>query len=334
MTRQAHPRSTSPATTQMGMILGTAAYMSPEQARGRPVDKRADIWAFGVVLFEMLTGRPLYQGESVSEVLAAVIKDTPDLGALPASDAASASHDPRALPRARSAQTAARHRRGAHPAGISDGARCRRDGLGSLAASDRRVVAACGRPALAGALAIGAGAAWVLKQPPAVDLPVRRLEIQTPDRLRVVEAAISPDGRAVAFSTVQKAWIRRLDRAEPIEIPGGGTRARVLLVARRQSARLSGPRPALESPRHRRHACRNWRRRSRLQCRGRRDVAARAIASSIPPAIAAYWRSAREGGETKRLLDPDPKTELDFHEPSALPDGKGVLFVPHRTPGR
>ena len=56
------------------MILGTAAYMSPEQARGTPVDKRADIWAFGVVLYEMLTGRPLFAGETVPDTLAAVLK--------------------------------------------------------------------------------------------------------------------------------------------------------------------------------------------------------------------------------------------------------------------
>jgi len=59
--------------TQAGMILGTAAYMAPEQARGKPVDKRADIWAFGVVLYEMLTGRRAFEGEDVSSILAAVI---------------------------------------------------------------------------------------------------------------------------------------------------------------------------------------------------------------------------------------------------------------------
>src|SRR6188508_1214958 len=65
------PTITSPAMTQLGMVLGTAAYMSPEQARGKTVDRRADIWAFGCVLFEMLTGRRAFQGEEISDVLAA-----------------------------------------------------------------------------------------------------------------------------------------------------------------------------------------------------------------------------------------------------------------------
>ncbi len=71
--------------TQAGIILGTAAYMSPEQAAGRPVDKRADIWAFGVVLFEMLSGRPAFEGTSTTEVLADVLKSDPAWQALPPS---------------------------------------------------------------------------------------------------------------------------------------------------------------------------------------------------------------------------------------------------------
>ncbi len=79
--------STSPTisrmATQAGIILGTAAYMSPEQAKGRPVDRRADIWAFGCVLFEMLAGKPVFGGETVTDVLASVVKEEPDWSALP-----------------------------------------------------------------------------------------------------------------------------------------------------------------------------------------------------------------------------------------------------------
>ena len=70
--------------TQAGMILGTAAYMSPEQAKGRAVDKRSDVWAFGCVLYEMLTGARAFEGEDVSDTLAAVLRGEPDWGALPA----------------------------------------------------------------------------------------------------------------------------------------------------------------------------------------------------------------------------------------------------------
>jgi hypothetical protein len=73
----------SMAATQAGMILGTAAYMPPEQAKGKAVDKRADIWAFGVVLYEMLTGKRLFQGEDVTDILASVVKEQPDLSAVP-----------------------------------------------------------------------------------------------------------------------------------------------------------------------------------------------------------------------------------------------------------
>ena len=76
--------SLTAAATQMGMIIGTAAYMAPEQARGRPVDRRADIWAFGAVLYEMLTGARAFSGEDVSETLAHVITKPLDLSGLPA----------------------------------------------------------------------------------------------------------------------------------------------------------------------------------------------------------------------------------------------------------
>ncbi len=82
------PTMTRHATIE-GVILGTAAYMSPEQARGQAVDKRADIWAFGVVLWQMLTGRRLFEGDTVSDTLASVLKEEPDMNALPDSTTSS-----------------------------------------------------------------------------------------------------------------------------------------------------------------------------------------------------------------------------------------------------
>jgi serine/threonine-protein kinase len=76
------PTLTMGATTA-GAILGTAAYMSPEQAKGRPVDRRADIWAYGVVLMEMLTGKSFYSGETAQETLAAVLLTNPSFDKLP-----------------------------------------------------------------------------------------------------------------------------------------------------------------------------------------------------------------------------------------------------------
>ncbi|HEX2342638.1 MAG TPA: serine/threonine-protein kinase, partial [Vicinamibacterales bacterium] len=75
---------TTPAMTQAGMILGTAAYMSPEQAKGHPVDRRSDVWAFGVVLYEMLTGRRAFEGDDVSDTLAFLLMREPDWALLPA----------------------------------------------------------------------------------------------------------------------------------------------------------------------------------------------------------------------------------------------------------
>ena len=76
------PRSSPTLTmraSMAGMIIGTAAYMAPEQARGQNVDKRADIWAFGVIVYELLTGKQLFDGPSVTDTLAAVLTKEPDL---------------------------------------------------------------------------------------------------------------------------------------------------------------------------------------------------------------------------------------------------------------
>jgi serine/threonine protein kinase len=103
------PTMTSPAATLAGVILGTAAYMSPEQARGKPVDKRTDIWAFGCVLFEMLTGRRPFDGETLTDTVAAIVKNEPDWRALPP-NAGSSSAGHREMSQEGSGAASARHR--------------------------------------------------------------------------------------------------------------------------------------------------------------------------------------------------------------------------------
>ena len=105
------PTLTTPAMTRAGVILGTAAYMAPEQARGKAVDKRADIWAFGCVLFEMLTGQRAFEGDDVTDTLAAVITKEPDWAALPPATPAADPAAAAALPREESARPHSRHRR-------------------------------------------------------------------------------------------------------------------------------------------------------------------------------------------------------------------------------
>ena len=84
--------------THAGMIIGTAAYMSPEQAYGQPVDKRADIWSFGVVLFEMLSGQRLFGGETVAHTVADVLRAPVDVSKLPKRHPSSCSRVDHALP--------------------------------------------------------------------------------------------------------------------------------------------------------------------------------------------------------------------------------------------
>ncbi len=101
----------SQAATMHGVILGTAAYMSPEQARGKAVDKRTDIWAFGCVLYELLTGKQTFHGEDVTDILAAVVRAEPDWQALPACNSRENSRSVAAVPAKRQTSAASRRRR-------------------------------------------------------------------------------------------------------------------------------------------------------------------------------------------------------------------------------
>jgi serine/threonine protein kinase len=215
------PTITSPMT-QAGLILGTAAYMAPEQARGKPVDTRADVWAFGVVLFEMLAGRRPFDGDDISDALASILKSEPAWQALPA-------ELPPPIGRLlRRCLQKDRRERLQH---IGDARLEIEDALrGTPGAADATVASRSNRfswaSALAGVVAAGAVAAAMVagrRAPAASDLPEMRLEISTPQG-SPSQFAISPDGRMIAFSTIdhqrRQLWVRALDETAPRALAG------------------------------------------------------------------------------------------------------------------
>jgi len=199
------PTLTTPAMTNVGMILGTAAYMAPEQAKGRPVDKRTDVWAFGCVLYEMLAGVRAFDGDDVAEALASVIKSEPDWTKLPP-DTPRAVHrllrqclrkDPKQrMPNL----SVARFELAEVMAGGVD----LPDGASTTIASprrSRRTVALGAAVVLALGVGVGVVATWAWRRPPR--LPVTYVRIQRPDGQPIGVAGIwedldiSPDGRNV-----------------------------------------------------------------------------------------------------------------------------------------
>ncbi len=208
--------------TQGGVLLGTAPYMSPEQARGRTVDKRTDIWSFGCVLYEMLTGTPAFAGNGVAEVLANVIKTEPEWTALPANtppalrlclqrclqkDLRQRFHD---IADVRLAMEGAFEQ----PTRDSDSTQRGRRSLARLA----YVGWAIALVAIAAVLAI---VAFAPRAP--ADVPETRLEIVTPPADDPLSLAISPDGRSVVFQAGQdppRLWLRPLDSLEARPLAG------------------------------------------------------------------------------------------------------------------
>jgi eukaryotic-like serine/threonine-protein kinase len=218
-----HSPTLTGRATAVGVILGTAAYMSPEQARGKTVDKRTDIWAFGCVLYEMLTGRRLFHGEDVSETLAAVLRADPDWNALPAGTAPAVR---RLLHRCleRDPRRRLRH--------IGDASIEIDEALAGPSSEDRVSASAAVAPLrawqrpsalLAGALllaGLSGAAAWVLKPSPIARPPIARFALTLPASQNLSgftrrTLAISPDGTRIAYTANESIFVRDLDSAEP-----------------------------------------------------------------------------------------------------------------------
>jgi eukaryotic-like serine/threonine-protein kinase len=202
------PTITSPAMTQAGMILGTAAYMSPEQARGKPVDKRTDIWAFGCVLYEMLTGRRAFEGDDVTETLAAIVKTDPDFTRVPESlrRVLASCLDKNPKTRLRDIGDAWHLRESPSP---RPGARSRivpLVGLGGLATLNV-ILYLMFRPASVPTVATPARFAHVLGDAEEIN-PSRQL------------LSISRDGSMFAYTASGRLSIRRLDELEARQVSG------------------------------------------------------------------------------------------------------------------
>ncbi len=209
------PTMTSPVTTTEGTVLGTAAYMSPEQARGRPVDARTDIWAFGVVLVEMVTGRRAFDAETMSDTMAAVLTREPDFDAVPVSM--------RRLVRACLVKDPARRLR--H---IGDAMTLVDDAALAPAAPPRAPTSRWIWPAALLVVAV-ATVAWLFLRPQPADTMSTRFLLNAPTgaafNYTYSATAISPDGRQLVFRVASSTgapslWLRSLDSLEPRPIAG------------------------------------------------------------------------------------------------------------------
>ena len=216
---------TSPGATEAGVILGTAAYMAPEQARGTPVDRRADIWAFGCLLFEMLAGRRPFAGETISDVISAILTREPDWALLPRSVPSSVNglvrrclvKEPRARLRDIGEARLLLENQGVAP------------DEGAPTGPPRRWLAALGALAVA-TISVAVTAVWLRRAVPPAAPALTAFDVTPPSKdstLAVVfrpALALSADGQTLAFvattAGVDRVYIRSRQDVEVRSVPG------------------------------------------------------------------------------------------------------------------
>jgi Tol biopolymer transport system component len=330
----AHSPALSLAMTQAGLILGTAGYMSPEQASGQATDQRADVWAFGVVLYEMLTGLPLFSGESVPHVLAAVLQREPDWNRLPKN-----LHPRLKLLLERCLEKKARNRY----SGIADA----RVDIEKVLSDPRGVTAVADAPTavpapsiaqrvgvpvafVAAGAAVAAIAALSLRPAP-VPAPINRLVYPLPEahelrNLGRPVMALSPDGRRLVYNTTDGLYVRSLDALEARLIPG-------------TEESLTNP---FFSPDGQSLAYFAAGELKRVSLNGGAPVV---IAGGVTNLYGAHWASdgtilfgqsdgiyrVPANGGTPSLVIPALEGEV-IYGPELLPDGESVLFSATTTP--
>jgi len=322
--------------TATGVIQGTAPYMAPEQAKGKPADERSDVFAFGVTLYEALTGKRAFAGDSVTEVLAAVLEREPDLAALPPGTPDLVRF---LLRRSLKKNPDDRLRDMAEAKAVLGEAL--NPGVGSSAPMPASTAAPRGRTLWRLALGLGAlalvavgvvsGRSFWKRSGTASLGPVRRFQI---DHKTGGAPQISPDGKHIVYVESGNLRIRDLDRLESREVSGGETASNpfwspdgrfVAFFARGFLKKVPIEGGTAKT------VC-------ELKPSGTVLGAAWSrlgpIVLALGPALGLYEVSS-EGGELRLLLKPDPaKGIFDFHTPSFLPDGRSLLLVVHPQTGR
>ncbi len=333
------PTLTAAHGTQLGVILGTAAYMAPEQAAGGVADRRADVWSFGVVLYEMLSGRRLFEGETVSHVLASVLKEEPDFSRLPADT------PPRIL---RLVRRCLRKRPRERLQAIGDARLTIEEVLAGVV--DEPVAALSSAPlqrarpawqvalGLLAAVSLGALAAAALLRRGESAVPVLRTlsELPSPPGMEITFPALSPDGTSLAMrvraseGVPTQIWIRNLATGDlrPVAGTDNGTRpfwspdARALGYVDAvdhwlKRIDLEGGRPVRLTKLGPGRSCgASWGEREILFC---------------DPATGSLHRVAPSGGDVTALTLP---TKGEYHTyPSILADGRLFLYVSFKDAG-
>jgi serine/threonine protein kinase/Tol biopolymer transport system component len=325
------PTLTSPAMTGVGVILGTAAYMSPEQAKGKPVDRRADIWAFGVVLAEMLTGKRMFDGETVSETLASVMKDVPVI--------------PDAPPAIKSLLTRCLQR--------DPRARLRDIGEARIVledpASEEWAAAASVPPvrpararvtwafATVAATIAGVAIGWTVRPVrPSVDAPLRKVTLPVDNLIHGTTRTpqISPDGTKIVYSSAGRLWVRDLAALDPRAIvTEGDPRFYTWSPDSTEIGYLSSDNRIMKVP-----------------VAGGAPAVVTVLRQALGSGIGTAWttdgmivlttgmpgtglqRVSADGGDLTTILAPIV-AEQDFHDVSSLPDDKGLLYALDRGGG-
>jgi Tol biopolymer transport system component len=319
------------AATRDGVILGTAAYMSPEQARGHAADRRSDIWSFGVVLYEMLTGRRPFTGETVSDTLAALLRADVDFTSLPAGI-------PPAVRRLlrRCLEKDPRHRLQAMGdaritlenvlAGKDED-----EGVAPAGATGKRIAPTL--PLAAGLVlgaAVMAGIMWSMSPAPQ-PAPLRKIPITLPEETGGFSSRpmISPDGTEIIYRQADSLYLRRLDQwevqalpesdgAEPIAWSPDGKVFSFFKDDELWKYSLAGGQSSILAS----------------IPMGMRSGAWGSAGKIIFTSGAGHlWSVSDRGGDPLLLLEPDPEIDDDLHEAEVLPDGKSVAFISHVAGG-